>query len=149
MNDLHYPTHRLRIPQGPLDLFDDMLARTLGSSRAPSLLASFHPWRDNEDKTGYSWQILAAGLDPSDVSVELEDDMVVLQLKTPNSQKTVEVSLPPQAQKETLSANLAKGILTLSVAKKEKERKTIQIATTGQQSQDVTPRLGQAEDQED
>lgn len=133
MNDF-YPMHRTKQMMAQhFGLFDDIVSKALGSSsRAPSLLAQLHPWRENDEKSGYVWQILAAGLDQSDVSVELEDDTVIVELKSANTQKKVQVTLPHLAKKDTLSAELSKGILTLAIEKAEKKRTAIEVKSTDQ-----------------
>lgn len=83
---------------------------------------SYSRWfveKDNE----YEFRITLPGEKKEDVKVYLEDS----QLKVESKRRSFSVSLPSDADAEKIKAKLDLGLLTVTIGKTEKNRKTIEL----------------------
>lgn len=99
------PSRSLSVPVFPQALVENMLRAT----RQPSLASP--AWRRNEDQ--FDLELLAPGLAPSDVKVQIEGRALTVNL---GRNAVVQARLPAAAAADTLSATLSRGILKLSLA---------------------------------
>lgn len=94
----------LSVPALPQALLEHMLR----PARQPSF--SSPAWRRNEDQ--FDLELLAPGLAPSDVKVQVEGSTLTVNL---GRQAVVQARLPAAADAAKLSATLSRGILKLSL----------------------------------
>jgi len=100
--------------------------RDYGSTRS----SNSSLFKETED--GYTLYIPLAGLSKEDVTVTTLDDAVKVEAKGTSAEQEVEVdrsfSLPEKADPETLEAKMEKGMLSITVQKRLKDKqKTLTI----------------------